>query len=64
MNSWDDLEAGRERWQSLLDEAAGVRLARRVAPRPALRERVAAALTVLAVRLAPRAEGLPADATR
>ena len=66
MNNWDDLaSAGRDRWQSLLDEAAGARLARRAAaPRPGFRRRVAAALTALALRLVPTAESVPADATR
>ena len=65
MTYFDDLAAaGRDRYQTLLDEAAGVRLARRVAPRPAFRERVAAALTALALRLAPAAQGATADATR
>ena len=66
MNNWDDLAAaGRDRYQTLLDEAAEARLARRVAaPRAGFRGRVAAALTVLALRLAPSAEGVPVDATR
>ena len=66
MNNWDELAAaGRDRHQTLLDEAAEARLARRAAaPRAGFRRRVADALTVLALRLAPSAEGVPADATR
>ena len=66
MDNWDELAAaGRDRYQTLLDEAAEARLAHRAAaPRPTFRQRVADALTVLALRLAPSAEGVPADATR
>ena len=66
MNNWDELaSAGRDRYQTLLDEAAEARLARRAAaPRPTFRRRVAAALTVLALRPVPAAEAVPADATR
>ena len=56
MNDWNDMAAaGRDRWQTLLHEAAQVRLARSVAPvqRAPVRERVAAALLALADRLAP-----------
>ena len=66
MNNWDELAAaGRDRRQTLLDEAAEARLARRAAgPRPTFRGRVAAALTALSLRSAPAAEAVPADATR
>ena len=66
MNNWDDLaSAGRDRYQTLLDEAAEARLARRVAgARPTFHRRVAAALTVLELRPVPAAEAVPADATR
>ena len=66
MNNWYDLaSAGQDRYQTLLDEAAEARLARRAAaPRPTFRGRVAAALTALSLRAAPAAEAVPADATR
>jgi hypothetical protein len=66
MNNWDELaSAGRDRYQTLLDEAAEARLARRVAaPRPTFRGRVAAVLTALSLRSAPAAEAVTADATR
>ena len=66
MTYFDELAAaGRDRHQTLLDEAAEARLARRVAgARPTFRRRVAAALTVLALRPVPAAEAVPADATR
>ena len=66
MNNWDELaSAGRDRYQTLLDEAAEARLVRRAAaPRPTFLQRVAAALTALSLRSAPAAEAVPADATR
>ena len=66
MNNWDELaSAGRDRYQTLLDEATEARLARRAAgPRPTFRGRVVAVLTAPWPRSAPAAEAVPADATR
>ena len=67
MYDWNDMAAaGQDRRQTLLHEAAQVRLARRVAPvrRSSWRERAAATLIALALRLAPGASAAPAGANR
>ena len=62
MSDWYDLaSAGTDRWQTLLDEAALRRRARRAAPvrQAIVRTRLAAALVPLAERLVPAAPTHP-----